>query len=277
MSIIFSLFGLLLLLVGWVVTASFAILWYEHANREPRALAERFAPDRLALAAQLLVLETASLLLTLLAYPCGWLNYRADGDGSQHQTPVLLLHGLFHNRACWLVTEYRLRRQGFGAILSINMLPWDDMDSHVDRVAAAVETLCQETGSARVDIVGHSLGGLVARSYLRRYGTAARVRRCVLVGAPNGGSKLAPFAISPQAAALLPGSDFLCELAATPAPENVELHAIVSRHDNMVLPWESARLPEGRNLELDGIGHNTLLYHPEVYSAIVEALAEPAA
>lgn len=275
MSMLIFLLLLIPAALFWVVTASFAIAWYEHGNREPQALADRFAPDRIALALQLLTLEFASLLGVFLLYPCGWLRYRIDGDASRQQTPVLLLHGLFHNRAAWLTTEYRLSRHGFGAILSINLPPWEDLDCHVDRVAEAVALLRQETGSARVDIVGHSMGGLVARAYLQRYGAAAHVRRCLLVGTPNGGSKLAPFAITSLATALLPGSALLRELAATPLPPEVDLRVILTRHDNIVLPWENARLDGVPNLELVGIGHNTLLFHPEVFAAVVAILTEP--
>lgn len=276
MSTLIFLFLLPLAIVFWFVSLSYAIAWYEFGNRDPKALAERFAPDRLALALQLLALETGALFVTLLLYPFGWMRYRLDGNASLHPTPVLLLHGMFHNRACWLATEYRLRRAGFGAILSINLPPWEDLESHVDRVAAAVAELRQETGSEQVDIVGHSMGGIVARSYLHRYGAAARVRRCVLIATPNSGSKLAPFALSRQALSVLPGSAFLQELAAAPWPAGTDLRVILSRHDNIVQPWENARLEGAPTLELDGIGHNTLLYHPGVADTVLKILAEPA-
>jgi len=54
-----------------------------------------------------------------------------------------------------------------------------------------VKRTLKATGFKKVDLVGHSMGGLVCRSYLNRSGAAAKVRKCVFLATPNEGTPLA--------------------------------------------------------------------------------------
>ncbi len=146
------------------------------------------------------------------------------------------------------------------------------MDILVERVAQRVDELRYSLGVDKVDLVGHSLGGILARYYIQCQGGEFYVRNCVLLGAPHGGSKLAPFAVSRLGKLLIPGSAFLTALAARPLPEEVSFTVISSSHDNMVLPWRNATLAGVRNVELDAVGHNGLLYHPDAFAAITGGL-----
>lgn len=263
MSILFSLFTLLFCVILAVVVASHVLARIHYGGRPAMA-----APPLGPLATlRLLAAESGCLAITLLLYPFGWLpapSPRVRSDGH----PVLLLHGLFQNRACWYWTAWRLRRAGYGPVQAINLPPWQTIEAHAARLGHAVESLRAASGVAQVDLIGHSMGGILARHYLAQPGQAARVRRCVLLGTPNAGSALAPFAISPLGRLLHPGSSFLSQLAAVPPPAGVQVTAILSRHDNLVLPWDSARLDGADNIELDGIGHTTLLYHPRVFAPL---------
>ncbi len=61
-----------------------------------------------------------------------------------------------------------------------------DLHSLINNVLSA-------TGATEVDVVAHSMGGLVLRSYLSFYGGAARVDRVLLLASPVKGVKLATF------------------------------------------------------------------------------------
>jgi pimeloyl-ACP methyl ester carboxylesterase len=137
-----------------------------------------------------------------------------------------------------------------------------------------VDELRQTTGAAKVHLVGHSNGGIIARNYIQLGGGAEKVEKCILLATPNGGSKLAPFAISGMGLALLPGSELLQRLSAAALPMAIPITAIYSRHDNIVLPFENARLEGVRNIELSGMGHTAMLYHPGAIRAIFHALRE---
>jgi triacylglycerol lipase len=269
-----SLFALILGLVVLSVIFSYAIVWYESANADPKLLELRFAPASLWLAAQLLFMEITFLLTTVILHPLGWFPPRERPPSAGGRTPVILLHGLFHNRSCWLWARYYLRKRAIGGIHTLNLPPWKDIESLTERLAKKVDELRHSGGIEKVHLVGHSMGGIVARNYFQLRGGDQKVDRCILLGVPNGGSKLAPFALSPLGRLLMPGSEFLTRLAEAVFPPEITAKVIFSRHDNMVQPYTSARLDGAANLQLNGMGHVALLFHSRSLEAVAEALSE---
>lgn len=268
------LFGILAVLVGAVAAftlLSFAFAWYERANSEPQLIERRFALRNLWLALRLVTLEAAVLLVTVLLHPCGW--FKPRGKIRNHPgTPVLLLHGLFQSRACWLWMKWRLRRRGFASIYALSLPPWKDVELLTERLAKKVDELRHRTGIEKVHLVGHSMGGMIVRNYLQIRGGEKKVAACVLLGTPNHGSKLAPFALSPLGKLLMPGSDFLRRLNEAPVPAGARVVSIYSRHENVVLPFQNARLEGAADLELAGMGHTSLLFHPRAFALVLENL-----
>ena len=273
MATFFSLLGLFFGALIAVVTLTCAIAWYEYANRDPQLLNRRLAPRRLAFVVALIVVETACLALTILLQPWGWLN-RKEKPAVNGQPPIILLHGLFQSPACWLWLKHQLRRQGFSDLYAIALPPWKDVEILTERLAKRVDELRHATGLQQVHLIGHSMGGIIARNYLQIRGGEHKVDHCLLIATPNSGSKLAPFALSPLGKLLMPGSAFLQRLAAEPLPADARISTIYSRHDNMVLPYENARLDGARNIELAGSGHISLLFRRRVMQTIVDLLKE---
>lgn len=278
MTVIFGVFAFLLGVLGALLAAtaalfalslvlSFSIAWFDRINSDPAVAEQR----RHALAVKLLLTEFFCLLLTLLLRPLGWLPVRM-ASGTTRQTPVILLHGLFQNRSCLLLLQWRLRAAGFDRVISVNTPLWRDLESLVDTVATTVEAVRQATGQEKVHLVGHSMGGILARCYLQLRGGAPQVASCVTLGAPHRGSKLAPFAVSRLGRSLLPGSELLSRLNAAPLPAGVNFTAIYSRHDNIIVPMESARLAGADNIELAEIGHASLLFSAQAAAAVIGAL-----
>lgn len=117
---------------------------------------------------------------------------------AQVREAVLLLHGLWMNRFMLLYFARVLERAGF----AVQALGYRSMraplEANVDELAQCVAA----TEAARVHLVGHSLGGVVALRYLQR-GADARVRRAVLLGSPLSGCRAA------RALARIPGGHFL--------------------------------------------------------------------
>ena len=165
MSIVFAILTLLAGGVALVVLLSFAITWYERANVDPAVVEERFSPDNLGLAARLMLQEWASLFITVLLYPLGWFKVAEPAPEHGTGTPVLLLHGLFHNRACWFWTRHRLRRHGVANVCTINLPPWHELEYLTGEVAKKVDELCRASGCDKVHLVGHSMGGMIARHF----------------------------------------------------------------------------------------------------------------
>jgi triacylglycerol lipase len=271
MNLLFNLIIVLFAATGTFVFLSYIIAWYEAANRDQSLVKDRFAPASLLFAAGLLIRETLSLALTVIVHPTGWLPERSPQTGKG--TPILLLHGLFHNRSCWWLLKRRLENAGLGPIYTINLNTWrSDIEPLTERVANKVDQLRREHGIERVDLVGHSMGGVIARNYIQRRGGSGKVRHCICIATPHEGSRLAPFALTPLAQVLMPGSEFLQHLAEGQRPAGVRFTNLYSRHDNLVIPGESALLDDIPNLEVSGIGHSCLLYSRRVAAHIIETL-----
>jgi pimeloyl-ACP methyl ester carboxylesterase len=192
--------------------------------------------------------------------------------------PVLLVHGLVDNRSVFNVMQRNLRRRGFTHVCAWNYSPFltdiargaADLDAHIERI-------CQQTGYDSVHVVGHSLGGLIARYYVQRQGGDRRVESLVTIGTPHRGSVLAHVVPAPLIRQLRPGSAVLQELA-EPAPGcRTPVTAIYSDLDQMVLPTSSGRCDHpdlaARNVLVRGVGHLSLPRHRTVVDEVAATLA----
>ena len=269
--LIMAIVALLLTLDLLIVVLSYTMCWYEYANSEPHLVEKRFRGKTLRMACSVIFQETFFNLVTVLVLPFGLLNPRRHPT-QRGETPVLLLHGLFNNRASWFWMKRKLRKQGFNNIATINLSAWHNEEVLTELVAKKVDELRHRLGVNKVHLVGHSMGGIIARNLIQHRGGASKIDRCIFLGTPHSGSKLAPFALSPLGRILIPGSDFLRRLAEAPAPEGVSVTNIYTAKDNMILPHSNAALPWGDALELDGLGHTALIYRKPALIAVVTAL-----
>ncbi len=200
------------------------------------------------------------------------------GDVVAAGTPILLLHGLVDNRSIFTLLRRTLRRRGFGQVLTLNYSPFtQDVRTAAEHLARLVENTCEATGYERVHVVGHSLGGVVARYYVQRMGGAERVHTLVTLGSPHSGTYAAHLLPSQLARQLRPGSALMAELAA-PAPGcRTRFVSFWSDLDQLVVPKRSARLDHPdlsvRNVPLRGVGHMSLPFHGRVVHEIATLLA----
>ena len=273
LTILSFLAKLVIGLVSLTVLLSFAVAWYERANSQPELIERRFTGRGIRLSLWLMFQETACLLFLLVLSPLGWTNPKTRFLETGDNPPVILLHGLFQNRACLYWMQAQLKRNGFRNVLTINTPPWRNLETLTEILARKIDEVRILHKVEKVHLVGHSMGGMIARNYIQRRGGSPRVDCCITLGSPHYGSKLAPFAISQLGKALLPGSAFLEQLNAAEKPIESRVVAIYTRHDNIVLPATNARLATADAwVELDGMGHTALLFHPRSIRAIIDQL-----
>lgn len=201
------------------------------------------------------------------------------GDVEAAGTPILLVHGMIDNRMIFTVLRRRLRRRGFGRVFTINYSPaTNDIRAAARDLSGAVEELVARTGYERVHVIGHSLGGLIARYYVQRLGGDERVHTLVTLGSPHGGSLLAyglPVKLGHQ---LRPGSELYVELA-QPAPScRTRFVAYHSDLDQIVVPHLNGRIEHPdlvvRNVAIHAVGHMSLPIHPPVVREIGAMLSQ---
>ncbi|WP_328749805.1 alpha/beta fold hydrolase [Streptomyces sp. NBC_00285] len=263
-------------------------------------LCQRLLPGRLAgLSLALLkatALEIAILAGHLLLYPSGITQERrsplsplpaSEGGAAQlpveAKPPVVLLHGFIDNRSVFVLLRRSLAQHGRQQIESLNYSPLTcDIRSAAELLGRHIEEICERTGSTRVDIVGHSLGGLIARYYVQRLGGDARVRTLVTLGTPHAGTRVVPLASAhPIVRQMRPGSELLEELT-RPAPGcRTHFVSFWSDLDHLMDPLETACIDHAdlaaENVRVSGIGHLALPVHPAVATGIRQVLDTPRA
>jgi triacylglycerol esterase/lipase EstA (alpha/beta hydrolase family) len=253
-----------------VTTAWFALAWFFRSPRPP--------PARIGMAecVRMFWNEVRAIARSgprMAAYR--WL-FR-DPAPAPAQAPVLLLHGVLCNAGVWRGLRADLIARDIGPVYTLSYgPPFASIDVFADQVATKVDAILRATGAARVALVGHSMGGIVARAYLRRHGPA-RTASVLTIGAPHHGSVHAWLFPGICLGQLRPGNDWLAELnRAESAPSPVRMLSLWSWHDSMVAPQTSARLAGAENIEVIGIGHNALLGDPRIYALVAEELARVA-
>ncbi|KOU21125.1 lipase [Streptomyces sp. WM6372] len=229
------------------------------------------------------VLEAVVLGGHLLLYPTGIRSEKPAGThGKDHaRPPVLLLHGFTDNRSVFILLRRTLAAGGRRHVETYNYSPFTrDLRVTARHLARRVEELCERTGQERVDLVGHSLGGLVGRYYVQCLGGGARVRTLVTLGTPHSGTRVAPFMDAhPLVRQMRPDSEVMAELRA-PAPGcRTRCVAFWSEFDELMDPTETARIEHpdlyAENVQVTGIGHLALPAHPAVTAAVRRALDGP--
>jgi len=186
---------------------------------------------------------------------------------------VILVHGVLVNDGVWFGFRRNLGRKGIGNVFTVNYgPPYADIEHFATQLGAKIEAVCKANGAQHVVLVCHSMGGLVARAYVRRFG-AARVERIITIGTPHHGSVLAWSYPGRSLAQMRPGNAWLEELNRNEARTSpVPITSLWSRHDNMVLPQASSELVGATNVALVGIGHNALLNDRQVVACVMDAI-----
>src|SRR3712207_3858447 len=194
------------------------------------------------------------------------------------RVPVLLVHGLVDNRSIFTAMRRGLRRRGFASVCTWNYSPMlGDAARGAADLGREIERICARTGHDRIHVVGHSLGGLIARYHLQRQDGAQRIQSLVTLGTPHEGSVLAHLLPTPLVRQLRPGSPLLRELA-EPAPGfSTPLTAVYSDLDQLVLPTSAARCDHpdlgARNVLVRGVGHMSLPFSRSVVDEVAATLA----
>lgn len=181
---------------------------------------------------------------------------------------ILLIHAYLGNRGSWWRLRRRLEARGH-CVATLNLEPvLAPIGSHVEHVARRLDALLRAAGAERATLIGHSMGGLVARAYLAERGAGA-VDMLITLGTPHHGSRMARLGIGANAREMEPGSGWLAWLGSRGIPERTRCVSIYSAHDNFVTPQESSRLAApAENHRLAGIGHLALPLSGEIWRLI---------
>ena len=182
--------------------------------------------------------------------------------------PVVLVHGYLGHADMFRPLVRRLYQAGFGDVRRVS---YPSTRLTLDVIARRIDAVVAPAAAAQqVFLVGHSLGAVACRAYLKCFGGHQHVRRFVSLGGPHAGTALFRFTPRRLWDVLDPSGPWVRLLA--DGEEPVDTVVIRSRYDHQVLPPVRASLPGAREVVLNGHGHNGLLWSATAHAAVVEAL-----
>lgn len=199
--------------------------------------------------------------------------------GSGFRTPVLLIHGFMGTRGAMLPMERRLKHLGF-PVFSIHLgaLNLYDIRKSAKKIAEAVIHLTKQHKLPKIDVIGHSMGGLIGLYYLKHLEGHKFIRKLICIGTPFGGTwaaiaGVALFgAVSKSSWQLMKNSDFLRELHEGELPVGPRYYSLIAKNDELVHP-AGCTLEGGRNYLISG-GHTTLVLGEECFGYIMAILED---
>jgi len=147
--------------------------------------------------------------------------------------PVLLVHGYFSEPKMWNTMKLKLENEGYIVYCS-DYAPgsgkWNangNIKEYAVILSKEIDDIKSETGVEKVDLVVHSMGGLISRWYTT-HGYKNDVRKLIMIATPNHGSELCSdtyatmlsiflnipldYHIGKARTQMIPGSTFLNEL-----------------------------------------------------------------
>lgn len=236
--------------------------------------------------------------------------------------PIVLIHGTWENSYdnwaamapaladdgnCVYATNYGkadLLNKG-GALTTLpNTFATGDIAASGGEIATFVDKVLAETGKEKVDLVGHSQGGLLARQYLKFNGGAEKTDHVVTLGATNHGTTLSGIGnldrfIGQLGLNLDPALDYVVGEAGTQqvygspllnklneggdTMPGVNYTAVGTKYDEVTTPYHSTFLEAGENSEVNNVtvqdgceddhsDHISMAYSPRVIDIVRDAL-----
>ena len=196
-----------------------------------------------------------------------WLSERGTRRG------IVLVHGFFCNRALWTLWMRHLKARGHPFVV-VDLEPaFGSISQYAKTIDAAVKRMTQATGMAPV-LVGHSMGGLAIRFWLRSLGNIEKIHQIITIGTPHHGTALARWSFSTNGHEMRTHSAWLAALeSAEQDTSHEKFICFYSSGDNIVCPATSATLPGADNRLIAQRGHVDLLFAPQVQAACWQALS----
>ncbi len=226
-----------------------------------------------------------------------------------HPEPVVLVHGTLENQNDnWGGAAPLLADNGYcvytfdygGPSASSPVQGVDSIEGGAAVLASFVDQVRAATGAAKVDLVGHSQGGMMPRYYIKNLGGAGKVAKLVALSPSNNGTTLDGITeLASKLGALEPGNAFLsgpcdaCVEQEVGSPFLTALNAggetvpgidytvVSTEDDEVVTPYTNAFLPAAPNVTnitvqdqcaLDQSDHLEIAYDPVALTDMLNAL-----
>ena len=180
------------------------------------------------------------------------------------KTPIILIPGYHMNRWSLLPLQYYLYRCGFENIWAINNpILKDDILIFADHLHEKVEQYYEHCGHEPIMLIGHSMGGLISRHYMEKYGTD-KIKGQISFGTPYRGTKAYRLGRGRQGRQFKPGSE-VCNITTAPSVPHL---IIWSKKDWVVVPSVNGHLDDSNEMVITDAGHLGMLVSVPVFQRV---------
>lgn len=186
---------------------------------------------------------------------------------------IVLVHGLWDTPKIFKRLSRELEKQGF--VVLVPNLPHKFGRVSIPRLAKDLDDyILNEIGEETIlNILGFSMGGLIARFWLQFMNGIPRTHKFFSIGSPQNGTytaQLIPSSLFKGIAQMKRDSSFLKDLNEDIKPlQEIICISYFCISDLMVLPGWEARLPVGPSFSLPVLTHKGLITNPKAIEIIV--------
>ena len=182
---------------------------------------------------------------------------------------VVLVHGFLASAGVFRPLRARLEREAGARVAHFTHAPGLGVRRIAKQLAALVDRIPRGT---RITVVGHSLGGLVARWYVQELGGHARVAQTISLATPFGGVSAPPLLVG---ADIRRKSALLERLRDGARTSTVPHTSIVAEDDQLVVGVKTGCLGIGDVVVIPDRGHNMLLFCDRVAGIVIDKVSTP--
>lgn len=187
-------------------------------------------------------------------------------------TPVFLVHGFTANWASWLPLLDLLGQRGYHRFVRFN---YESVGDGPEEIAGAFARRVHEVKLRlevdRVHVVGHSLGGVVARYWVVVLGGDDELGHAVTLGSPIAGTPWGHLPWLPRGVGeLRPDSELVAIL--TGGDDDRTKWTTIAGGQDVLVPGDFAHFPGTTQLDFPAVGHVGLLYDEDVLDEVADAL-----
>jgi triacylglycerol lipase len=188
-------------------------------------------------------------------------------------TPVLFIHGLLHNTSTFAWIKQKMALAGWQNFRGVNLSTTQHtIPQMAEQTLETIHAMRRDFGVKKVDIVAHSMGGILARYVLQKMGNDGLVRKLITLGTPHQGTCLSRYLLLTHLRELMPGSQTLLDLENAAPLTKTQAVAVYGSLDVLMWPRERAHWSGVRNIQLKGVGHAGLLFSKRVVQIILAHL-----
>lgn len=194
---------------------------------------------------------------------------------SKEKLPVLVVPGYAEPSWYFMYGIYKMLQKNDYPVFKISLFPnIGDIRESAVQVKNLVDEILTKTGDRQINLVVHSMGGLISRYYIQNLGGIKKVKNLVTIATPHYGTYTSYLGIGMGTRQMEPGSTFLNELNKNGGIYgNIRYTCIWSDMDEIVIPNRSAILEGSHQVNLvKYTEHLSILFSKKTYEHILTAL-----